>query len=113
MQEEKFCLKETKKEVGTEFIVRILKFILENNIMEFNEEYFRQDIGAPIGSRPVPPYANIFMAKKCVSKFTEIAQQFMKDGVCPLIFLKRFLDDLFAIWSGTTKYMHKFFQQIN
>ena len=56
-------LEQNEKEVGTKFLVRILKLILENNIMEFNEEYFRQDIGAPMGSGPVPPYANIFMAK--------------------------------------------------
>ena len=74
-----------------------MKLILENNIMEFNEEYFRQDIGAPMGSGPVPPYANIFIAKYVDPKLLEIAQQFMKDGMCPLSFLKSFFDDLFAI----------------
>ena len=67
-----------KKKVGTEFLVRILKLILENNIMEFNEEYFRQDIGAPMGSGPVPPYANIFMAKYIDPKLLETAQQFIQ-----------------------------------
>ena len=81
--------------------------------MEFNEEYFRQDIGAPMGSGPVPPNANIFVAKYIDPNLLEIAQQFLKDGMCPLSFLKRFLVDLFAIWSGTTKDLHKFFQEIN
>ena len=79
-----------EKEIGTEFLVRLLKFILENNIIEFGEEYFRQNIGAPMGSRPVPHYANNFMAKYIDPKLIELAKQYSKDGTCPITFLKRF-----------------------
>ena len=45
------ALEETEnKEVNTEFIVRLLQLILQNNTMEFNSEYHKQEIGAPIGS---------------------------------------------------------------
>ena len=55
---------ETRNEVNTEFIVRLLQLILQNNIMEFNSEFYKQEIGAPMGSRPVPPYANIFYGQE-------------------------------------------------
>ena len=105
--------KRKEKEVGTEILVRLLTLILENNIMEFNEEYYKQDIGAPMGSRPVPPYANNFMAKFIDPKLLEIAKQFIKDGIFPIKLLKRFMDDLFLIWLGTTKRLHLFLKEIN
>ena len=49
--------------VSTEYIVRILEIILENNIFEFDSELYRQDVGAAMGCKPIPAYANIFMAK--------------------------------------------------
>ena len=112
MKQIKQRLRERKeKEVGTEFLVRLLTIILENNIMEFNEEYYIQNIGAAMGSRPVPPYANNFMAKLIDPRFLEIAKKFIKDGVFPIKFLKRFLDDLFSIWLGTTKSLHIFLKK--
>ena len=56
-------------DINIEFILRLLKFILENNIMEFNSEYYKQEIGAAMGLPPVSPYANMFMAKKIDPKF--------------------------------------------
>ena len=44
--------------------------------MEFNSEYYRHQIGAAMGSPPVPPYANIFMAKKIDPKISEIPKGF-------------------------------------
>ena len=102
-----------EKEVGTEFLIRLLTLILENNFMEFNEEYYKQEIGAPMGSRPVPPYANIFMARFIDPKLLEKAKMFMKNGLYPIKFLKRFLNDLFLIWLGTTKSLHLYFEEIN
>ena len=63
-------------DINIEFILRLLKFILENNVMEFNSEYYIQEIGAAMGLPPVPPYANMFMAKKIHPKFLEIAKIF-------------------------------------
>lgn len=37
------------KDMPTEFIIRTLEIILENNIFEFNSELYRQDIGAAMG----------------------------------------------------------------
>jgi hypothetical protein len=49
------------QEVPTEYIIRILEIILENNIFEFDSELYKQNVGAAMGCKPVPRYANVFM----------------------------------------------------
>ena len=39
-----------------------MKVILEENIFEFHDALWKQKIGAAMGSRPIPHYADIFMA---------------------------------------------------
>ena len=61
-----------------------------------------------MGSRPIPPYADIFMAQQIDPKFTSLANKFGN-----LKFFKRYLDDLFSIFIGTTKTLHKFQEELN
>ena len=58
--------------------------------MEFNGEYYKQEIGAPMGSPPVPDYANIFMGRKIDPKLLELAKMFSKEGESQIMFLKLF-----------------------
>ena len=95
-------------EMNTKFLLRLLQLILENNIVEFDTEYCKQEIGAPMGQRQVPPYANIFMSQNIDPQIIERAKLYMKSGKSSLQFLKRFLDDLFSIWKGTSKDLHRF-----
>ena len=44
-----------------------------------------------MGSRPVPPYANNFMAKFIDPKLLEIAKPFIKDGIFPIKTSETFL----------------------
>ena len=98
--------KRENKEVPTNFLIKIMEIILKNNIFEFHDGYFRQNIGATMGSKPVPPYANIFMAP--------IDEQIKKlDAEEQMSLLKRFLDDYFSIFNGTTKELHALFVKIN
>jgi hypothetical protein len=83
-----------------------MKLILEKNIFEFNGTHWKQNIGAAMGSRPIPPYANIFMAN-------------MDDKIMNLTeanaisVMKRFLDDYFSIHTGTTTELHTLFNKMN
>ena len=94
------------KEVPTELVVRLLEMVLKYNIFEFNEELYIQDIGGPMGSAPVPSYANIFMARAIDKVMKRIDPEKIK-------LHKRFLDDIFLIYCGTTKGLHKFFDEVN
>ena len=62
-----------------------------------------------MGCKPIPGYANMFMSK-IDKKIIEIANQ-IKEG--RLISFNRFLDDMFSIWIGITKGLHKVFDAIN
>ena len=88
------------KSVPTEFIVRILELIQENNIFEFNSELYSQKIGGAMGQGHVPSEANIFLARRIDKIIELIARTNYSDS---LKFIKRFLDDWFLIFCGSTK----------
>ena len=92
--------------VPTDFLVKLMEVILYNNVFEFHETFWKQNIGAAMGSKPIPPYANIFMAK--IDKLIRIS-----DVNKALQLLKRFLDDFFLIYKGTTKSIHALLVKIN
>ena len=99
----------TNKEVPTEFIKELMKLILENNLFSFHDAIFRQEIGAAMGSNAVPSYADMYMGDKIDTKIEELATLHAGN----LRLLKRFLDDLFLIFKGTSKQLHNLFEQIN
>ena len=54
------------------------------------------------------------MATKIDAKIKELSEKYiLNDQVNPLKFLKRYLDDLFLIFCGSPKALHKFWQEIN
>ena len=98
------------KTISTQFIIRLLKHILENNIFEFNEQLYSQEIGAAMGTKPAPDYANIFLARRIDGRIKELTQKYSGK---PIYFMKRFLDDIFKIFVGSTKQFHKLFEELN
>ena len=62
-----------------------------------------------MGCKPIPNYANIFVAK-LDNKILEIARQIINSCIIPF---KRFLDDIFSIWNGTTRELHTLFEAMN
>ena len=75
-------------------------------IFEFHESYYKLNVGAAMGGRPVPHYANIFMS----SMDKKIKQL---DIMHLLLLFKIFLDDYFIIWKGTSKQVYALFVEIN
>ena len=83
-----------------------MDIILNQNIFEFHDGLYKQNIGATMGSKPIPHYANIFMAK-----IDRLIKQL--EGAEALTLLKRFLDDYFMLFCGSTKDLHALFVKIN
>ena len=106
MASEEELEKRENKEVPTSFLIQIMEIILKNNIFEFHDGYFRQNIGAAMGSKPVPKYANNFMAT--IDKEIRNLKEAEKISL-----LKRFLDDYFSMFNGSTKELHALFVKIN
>ena len=90
----------------TDFILKLLHKILHNTVFGFHDTYWKQNIGAAMGSKPIPHYANTFMAK-----IDNIIRELDKAKV--LLLLKRFLDDYFMIFIGSSKKLHALFVEIN
>ena len=101
------CLQEQLQEQGQyEYIVQLMDIILHNDIFTFHDALWKQEVGAAMGSKPIPPYANIFLART-------LDKLMKKSGAKFFQILKRFLDDYFTIFVGTTQELHKLLEEIN
>ena len=96
----------TNPKVKTEFLIKLMEIILYNNVFEFHETFWKQLVGAAMGSKPILPYANIFMAK--IDKLIRSL-----DIAKAIALFKRFLDDLFLLYAGSTKGLRSLFEKIN
>ena len=101
------------KKVPTAFIVRLLDLIQKNNIFQFNSELYSQKIGGAMGQRHVPHKANIFLARGIDNEIKQIAKAISENGTYPIKMMSRFLDDIFKIYLGSTKNLHKLLEEIN
>ena len=82
---------------------------MECNIFKFNEEFWIQLIGTSMGTRVAPTYANIFMGK---------LEKLMLDNCSDslkqhLHTWRRYIDDIFMIWTGTDEEFYEFFDFLN
>lgn len=86
-------------------VATLARLVLELNTFEFNNKYFRQVSGTAMGTKMAPNYANIFMGK--------LESQFLSEcPVKPLIY-KRFIDDIFIVWSHTEEELVDFIGRYN
>ena len=104
--------RQLKPEIEPDYIVRMMEVLLKQNIFSFEGSYYRQLIGAQMGGAPAPSYANIFVAENIDG---EIEKQAIKynSSVEALQLMKRFLDDIFALFCGSTKDLHKLLDDMN
>ena len=71
----------------------ILGFILKHSTLQFMDTHIHQILGTSMGTRMVPPYANLFMGKEestIILTFLHL-----------IYFWKRFVDDIFPIFLGS------------
>ena len=104
------CVEEALSErqnsaVSTAFIIRMLDITLKYNIFEFDENLYKQEIGTAMWSCPAPSYANIFMARRIDEQIKHIIKLYSENDI-QITILKRFLDDIFTIYIGSTKNIH-------
>ena len=100
-------------EIPTGFFIRMLEIVLKNNIFEYDSDLFIQLFGAAMGSRPIPGYANIFMDRKIDRNIEIIAEKLTKSSESTLKLFKRFLDDLFFVFIGSSVTLHRLLDEMN
>ena len=103
------CVKEkleirNNKDVPTEFLVKLLQLVLKWNLFEFDEKTFCQVHGMAMGTKLAPSYADIVMS--FIDKLILDAAAKFGEGVYPISFYKRFLDDIMFIFWGNHQKLH-------
>ncbi|CAN7948048.1 unnamed protein product [Ixodes hexagonus] len=86
-------------------IAMISRLVLELNSFEFNDQFFLQISGTAMGTKMSPNYANIFMAS-IESKF--LGRHHLKPA-----FYKRYIDDIFMIWTHSEQELLQFIAEFN
>ena len=112
------CLNDTLeereiKETSSEFISKLMELVLKYNLFEFHGAPYQQLIGTAMGSKPAPSYANIYLAKRIDTEIEKSGFKYGQDGSTVFKMFKRFLDDIFLIYTGSTKKLHDLFNDLN
>ena len=72
----------------------LLETILKNNNLSFMDKHFLQLVGPAMGIKAAPPHANLFMGHH--------EETIREAFIWAIFFWKRFIDDIFLIFLGTT-----------
>ena len=89
---------------SSEDICQLIKFILENNVFSFNDEFISQKCSTAMCTRIAPCYANIFMA--------EVQENLLSGYPCKHLAYYRYDDGIFIIWSRGLYLLHNFINSI-
>ena len=102
--------KSTYNSQAIDMIIELLKFCLNNSIIQFRDLWFRSEDGVPTGGTESGSIANIFVKwilDEVLLKDSDIAKLNKMD------FRKRFLDDIWFCWNGTQRQFQNFKNALN
>ena len=89
----------------TSVIKTILHFILKHSTFRFQDKHYKQNTGTSMGGRYAPPYANIFMGR--------IEDTILQEWSPYILTWKRFIDDIFFIFTGNINDLTRLKQFMN
>ena len=88
-----------------EVIGELIDIVLQNNVFEFNGKFYLQKQGTAMGTKMAPAYANMFMGN--------LEPKLQTEGKGEILIWKRFIDDIFIVWTGTKEPFLSFMGKIN
>lgn len=88
-------------------LTEFMNFVLKHNYFKYQNVWYHQIMGGAMGSKMLPPFANLFMGKIEEDMFSNAPQNLL-----PLIWL-RFIDDIFFLWVEGLKALKEFLDYIN
>lgn len=89
------------------FLLQLLSWVLDNNYFLYDQKYYHQKFGVAMGATVAPSVAALYM-----SHF-EDTYLYDSPGFRHISIWKRFLDDVFFIWTGSTKELQGFLLWVN
>jgi hypothetical protein len=101
--------KRVDQTIPTDFLIKLLRLVLESNVFEFNREFYIQLLGTAMGTRAATTYANIFM-NRLEKRMLENCPTHLRS----LIFdWKRFIDDILLLFLGTHEELEELYTFLN
>ena len=97
--------KRESKQISTDDLIKLTKFVFQNNYFEFNREVKQQISGTAIGNKFAPPYACIFM--------DQVESEFLKTQQHQPLVWFRYIDDIFFIWTHDQEKLEEFLDNFN
>ena len=88
-----------------EILTELIEIVLKNNVFEFNNHYYLQIQGTAMGTKMAPAYANLFMGK--------LEEKLRELGKPHIMLWKRFIDDIFVVWTGSASEFTTYMNTIN
>ena len=83
--------KRESKQISTDDLIKLTKFVLQNNYFKFNGEVKQQTSGTAIGTNLATLYACIFI--------DQVESEFLKTQQHQPLVWFRYIDDIFFIWT--------------
>lgn len=90
---------------GNASLIRLLHLVLTCNNFQFNGTNYLQVGGTAMGTRVAPSLANAFM--------DDFEHKYVYTYPTQPILWKRYIDDVFCIWTGTEDELKEFIQHLN
>ncbi|OOZ36155.1 hypothetical protein, partial [Solemya elarraichensis gill symbiont] len=86
-------------------LTKLIRFILTHNAFTFNGQHYLQEHGTAMGTKFAPQYANLFMHK--------LEQDFLSTQTLQPDLYKRYIDDIFLIWTHGLEALKHFHNAFN
>ena len=98
----------------SDIICKLMDLVQRYNIFEFRDkQLWKQIIGVAMGIHLAPSFANIYITRRIDNEILKLSLKYGPNGMSGLHIFKRFLDDIFQVFKGTTKQLHELFKEIN
>ena len=91
--------------IPPESMADLLGLVLKHNYFQFHDSMYHQIQGTAMGTKMAPAYANLFMA--------EIEEALLAGYPEKPMLWKRYIDDIYCIWSGTRESFTAFMDYLN
>ena len=101
----KFFSKYTDRRRPDHILINLIYEQMISNDFLFNQTQYLQVSGVAMGKSFAPSLANLYM--------TDWEERLMISNNACLLFWKRYIDDIFGIWSGTLEGLNKFIKSAN
>lgn len=87
------------------FLLDLLRFVLSNNVFEFDGRFFRQTCGIAMGTSLAPALATIVVA--------DLEEEFLASQPYRPLFWIRYIDDILAGWHHSRERLATFLEGLN